>query len=141
MGTAYRNRIGCDLISIYMLFYIFLLTFPSVACFRCRRYPLYRREREKVFGLNTLWKRKIQPETAKPPDLFAFNRVCTNFYGRQRERATDKNKILITNIFQYNCFILETESRYNITSCFHLHKIFYSAWNLQVIDVFCALFE
>ena len=54
MGTAYRNRIGCDLISIYMLFYIFLLTFPSVACFRCRRYPLYRREREKVFGLNTL---------------------------------------------------------------------------------------
>ena len=54
MGTAYRNRIGCDLISIYMLFYIFLLTFPSVACFRCRRRPLYRREREKVFGLNTL---------------------------------------------------------------------------------------
>ena len=88
MGTAYRNRIGCDLISIYMLFYIFLLTFPSVACFRCRRYPLYRREREKVFGLNTLWKRKILPETAKPPDLFAFNRVCTNFNGRARKYAT-----------------------------------------------------
>lgn len=30
MGTAYRNRIGCDLISIYMLFYIFLLTFQSL---------------------------------------------------------------------------------------------------------------
>ena len=32
----------------------FISTFPSVACFRCRRRPLYRREREKVFGLNTL---------------------------------------------------------------------------------------
>ena len=71
-----------------MLFYIFLLTFPSVACFRCRRYPLYRREREKVFGLNLPLSERIQPETAKPPDLFAFNRVCTNFYGRQRERTT-----------------------------------------------------
>ena len=50
MRTAYR--IGRDLISIYMLFYF--LTFPSVAYFRCRRRSLYRREREKVFGLNTL---------------------------------------------------------------------------------------
>ena len=32
--------------------------FPSVACFRCRRRPLYRRERGKVFGLNTLCARK-----------------------------------------------------------------------------------
>ena len=90
MGTAYRNRIGCDLISIYMLFYIFLLTFPSVACFRCRRYPLYRREREKVFGGNTLClQRKIPPETVQPPDLFTFKEVCTNFNGRARKYATD----------------------------------------------------
>ena len=65
MGTAYRNRIGCDLISIYMLFYIFLLTFPSVACFRCRRYPLYRREREKVFGLNTALKEEDSARNGK----------------------------------------------------------------------------
>ena len=87
MGTAYRNRIGCDLISIYMLFYIFLLTFPSVACFRCRQRLLYRREREKVFGLNTLCpQRKILPETARPPGLFTFNKVCTNFHGRRGNR-------------------------------------------------------
>ena len=69
MGTAHRNRIGRDLISIYMLFYIFLLTFPSVACFRCRM-PYERMVgRGKVFGLNTLRRRKIQPKTALPPDL------------------------------------------------------------------------
>lgn len=62
-------------------------SFPSVVCFRSRHRPLYRRESEKVFGQNTLWKRKIQPETAKPPDLFAFNRVCTNFNGRARKQA------------------------------------------------------
>ena len=54
MGTAYRNRIGCDLISIYMLFYIFLLTFPSVACFRCRMPKMRVVGSGKVFGLNTL---------------------------------------------------------------------------------------
>ena len=70
--------------AIYWLYAVPLLsfvpTFPSVACFRCRRPPLYRREREKVFGLNTLCpQRKILPETARPPDLFTFNEVCTNF--------------------------------------------------------------
>lgn len=45
----------------------FVPTFPSVACFRCRRRPLYRREREKVFGQNTLRRRKILPETACRP--------------------------------------------------------------------------
>lgn len=74
-----------------MLFYIFLLTFPSVACFRCRRYPLYRREREKVFGLNTLRRRKILSETALPPDLFAFSKVCTNLMDRQGDRRLTVN--------------------------------------------------
>lgn len=77
--------------AIYWLYAVPLLsfvpTFPSVACFRCRRPPLYRREREKVFGLNTLCpQRKILPETARPPDLFTFNGVCTNFHGRRGNR-------------------------------------------------------
>lgn len=43
--------------------------FPSVACFRCRM-PFGRMVgRGKVFGLNTLRRRKILPETALPPDL------------------------------------------------------------------------
>ena len=77
--------------AIYWLYAVPLLsfvpTFPSVACFRCRRPSLYRREREKVFGLNTLClQRKILPETARPPDLFTFNGVCTNFHGRRGNR-------------------------------------------------------
>ena len=77
--------------AIYWLYAVPLLsfvpTFPSVACFRCRLPPLYRREREKVFGLNTLCpQRKILPETARPPDLFTFNGVCTNFHGRRGNR-------------------------------------------------------
>jgi len=43
--------------------------FPSVACFRCRM-PFKRVAGSgKVFGLNTLRRRKILPETASPPDL------------------------------------------------------------------------
>ena len=45
------------------------------------------RERGKVFGLNTLClQRKILPETAQPPDLSAFRKVCTNFHGRRGDR-------------------------------------------------------
>lgn len=71
-----------------MLFnsFVFDDSFPSVVCFRSRHRPLYRREREKVFGLNTLWKRKILPETAQPPDLFPFNKVCTNLMDEQGNR-------------------------------------------------------
>ena len=73
--------------AIYWLYAVPLLsfvpTFPSVACFRCRRRPLHRRERGKVFGLNTLCsQRKIQPETAQLPDLSTFRKVCANFHGR-----------------------------------------------------------
>ena len=30
--------------------------------------------------------RKILPETAQPPDLSAFRKVCTNFHGRRGDR-------------------------------------------------------
>lgn len=52
-----------------------LLIFPSVACFRCRM-PFKRVVGSgKVFGLNTLRRRKILPETALPPDLVAAIRA------------------------------------------------------------------
>ena len=69
---GYLHRPTCT------LFFLCFITFPSVVCFRCRKRPLYRCERGKVFGLNTLHRRKIQPETACPLDLFTFRRVCTN---------------------------------------------------------------
>ena len=43
--------------------------FPPVACFRCRMLFKRMAGSGKVFGLNTLRRRKIQPETALPPDL------------------------------------------------------------------------
>ena len=96
--VEYRNSIqtGSILLSVCCFpFGCFYIDFPSVACFRCRQRPLYRRERGKVFGLNTLCpQRKIQPETARPPDLFTFNEVCTNFHGRRgsgRPRNRDSN--------------------------------------------------
>ncbi|EHG99800.1 hypothetical protein HMPREF9441_02513 [Paraprevotella clara YIT 11840] len=52
---------------------------------------MYRREREKVFGLNTLRRRKILSETALPPDLFAFSKVCTNLMDRQGDRRLTVN--------------------------------------------------
>lgn len=72
-------RTGSFLLSVCCSFFV-VSTFPSVACFRCCQPSLYRRESGKVFGLNTLClQRKILPETARPPDLFTFNEVCTNF--------------------------------------------------------------
>ena len=56
-------RTGSFLLSVCCSFFV-VSTFPSVACFRCRQPSLYRRERGKVFGLNTLRRRKIQSETA-----------------------------------------------------------------------------
>ena len=62
----------------------FVPTFPSVACFRCRRHPLYRREREKVFGQNTLRRRKILPETAcRPTFSLSMKSVLTSMGGEE----------------------------------------------------------
>ena len=61
--------------------------FPSVACFRCRM-PFERMVgRGKVFGLNTLRRRKILPETALPPDLAAAIKPCATFASEYREQA------------------------------------------------------
>ena len=81
--TDRQQSTGCMLFLFCLLFRLF----RQSLVFRCRRPPLYRREREKVFGLNTLCpQRKILPETARPPDLFTFNGVCTNFHGRRGNR-------------------------------------------------------
>lgn len=68
--------------------------FPTVCMLFFLLYRLFRRslvsaavslpctdvKGERFFGLNTLClQRKILPETARPPDLFTFNEVCTNF--------------------------------------------------------------
>ena len=62
---------------------------PSVACFRCRM-PFERMVgRGKVFGLNTLRRRKILPETALPPDLATTIKPCATFAFVHREQVID----------------------------------------------------
>ncbi|MBQ7361126.1 MAG: hypothetical protein IJW68_01335, partial [Bacteroidaceae bacterium] len=46
-------------------------------------------ERGKVFGLNTLRRRKILPETACRSDLSTFKGYCTTFADEQRKGAND----------------------------------------------------
>ncbi len=43
----------------------------------------------KVFGLNTLHRRKIPPETALPPDLAAAIKPYATFASVHRERVAD----------------------------------------------------
>ena len=81
-------RTGIFLLSVCCFFVV--LTFPSVACFRCRQPSLYRRERGKVFGLNTLClQRKILPETALSPDLAAAIKPCATLASEHREQVAD----------------------------------------------------
>ena len=83
---GYRNSIqtGSILLNVCCFSFVFVPTFPSVACFRCRRHPLYRREREKVFGLNTLRRRKILPETAcRPTFSLSMKSVLTSMGGEE----------------------------------------------------------
>ena len=86
--TAYRPVVSYCQYAVSLFCYIDLSVsrlFPLPSA------SLYRRERGKIFGLNTLCpQRKILPETASPPDLFTFRKVCTNFYGRARKQAATK---------------------------------------------------
>ena len=68
----------------------FLLSsdFPSVAYFRCRMLFKRMAGSSKVFGLNTLQRRKILFETALPPDLAAAIKPYATFASVHRERET-----------------------------------------------------
>ena len=63
--------------------------FPPVACFRCRMLFKRMAGSDKVFGLNTLRRRKILPETALPPDLAAAIKPYATFASVHRERVAD----------------------------------------------------
>ena len=62
--------------------------FPSVAYFRCRMLFKRMAGSGKVFGLNTLQRRKILFETALPPDLAAAIKPYATFASVHRERET-----------------------------------------------------
>lgn len=69
----------------FIFFYIFVSrSFPLPSAFLSTDI-----ERGKVFGLNTLRRRKILTETACRPDLSTFNGYCTTFADEQRKGAND----------------------------------------------------
>lgn len=91
MGYQCKNPFVCCL----FIFYIFVSrSFPLPSAFLSTDI-----ERGKVFGLNTLRRRKIQSETACRPDLSTFKGYCTTFADEQRKGATDGiGKLIISQI-------------------------------------------
>ena len=82
-----RNFVCC----LFIFFYIFVSrSFPLPSAFLSTDI-----ERGKVFGLNTLRRRKIPTETACRPDLSTFNGYCTTFADEQRKGANDGIRKLI----------------------------------------------
>ncbi len=91
MGYQCKNPFVCCL----FIFYIFVSrSFPLPSAFLSTDI-----ERGKVFGLNTLRRRKILPETACRPDLSTFKGRCTTFADEQRKGANDGiGKLIISQI-------------------------------------------
>ena len=80
-GYQCKNPFVCCL----FIFYIFVSRlFPLPSAFLSTDI-----ERGKVFGVNTLRRRKILPETACRPDLSTFKGYCATFADEQRRWAND----------------------------------------------------
>ena len=90
-GYQCKNPFVCCL----FIFYIFVSRlFPLPSAFLSTDI-----ERGKVFGVNTLRRRKILPETACRPDLSTFKGYCTTFADEQRRWANDGiGKLIISQI-------------------------------------------
>ena len=86
-----RNFVCC----LFIFIYIFVSrSFPLPSAFLSTDI-----ERGKVFGVNTLRRRKILPETACRPDLSTFKGRCTTFADEQRKGANDGiGKLIISQI-------------------------------------------
>ena len=111
-GYQCKNSFVCCL---FIFFYIFVSrSFPLPSAFLSTDI-----ERGKVFGLNTLRRRKIQSETACRTDLSTFKGYCTTFADEQRKGANDgigrliisqiddrPNQILCCNNEKYTTFLL-----------------------------------
>ena len=92
MGYQCKNPFVCCL---FIFIYIFVSrSFPLPSAFLSTDI-----ERGKVFGLNTLRRRKVQTETACRPDLSTFKGYCTTFADEQRKGANDGiGKLIISQI-------------------------------------------
>ena len=68
------------MLSVYLYLHFLSRSFPLPSAFLSTDI-----ERGKVFGLNTLRRRKIHPETACRPTFQLSNEVCTSFADEQRK--------------------------------------------------------
>ena len=96
MGYQCKNPFVCCLF-VYLHFRQSLIS-VAVCGFK------YRLERGKVFGVNTLRRRKIQPETACRPTFQLSNEVCTSFADEQRKWVNGGIGKLIYHILMIDQF-------------------------------------
>ena len=96
MGYQCKNPFVCCLF-VYLHFRQSLIS-VAVCGFK------YRLERGKVFGVNTLQGRKIQPETACRPTFQLSNEVCTSFADEQRKWVNGGIGKLIYHILMIDQF-------------------------------------
>ena len=91
MGYQCKNPFVCCL----FIFYIFVSrSFPLPSAFLSTDI-----ERGKVFGQNTLRRRKIQSETVCRPDLSTFKGYCTTFADEQQKWVNGGiGKLIISQI-------------------------------------------
>ena len=117
MGYQCKNPFVCYL---FIFIYIFVSrSFPLPSAFLSTDI-----ERGKVFGVNTLRRRKIQSETACRPDLSTFKGYCTTFADEQRRGATDGiGKLIILQIYDRPNQILSCNNE-KCTAFLLVHKKF-----------------
>ena len=96
MGYQCKNPFVCCLF-VYLHFRQSLIS-VAVCGFK------YRLERGKVFGVNTLQRRKIRPETACRPTFQLSNEVCTSFADEQRKWVNGGIGKLIYHILMIDQF-------------------------------------
>ena len=115
MGYQCKNPFVCCL---FIFFYIFVSrSFPLPSAF-----PSTDIERGKVFGQNTLRRRKILTETACRHDLSTFKGRCTTFADEQRKGANDGIGKLIYRRLMIDQFQILPYNNENCTTFLLVHK-------------------
>ena len=115
MGYQCKNPFVCCL---FIFIYIFVSrSFPLPSAFLSTDI-----ERGKVFGLNTLRRRKIPTETACRPDLSTFKGYCTTFADEQRKGANDGIGKLIYRRLMIDLFQILPCNNEKCTAFLLVHK-------------------
>ena len=133
MGYQCKNPFVCCL---FIFIYIFVSrSFPLPSAFLSTDI-----ERGKVFGVNTLRRRKILTETACRPDLSTFKGYCTTFADEQRKGANDGiGKLIISQIDEDSIQILPWTMKNAPSFCSFIKKLYLcsrmSCTSMQIMQV------